>query len=110
LRCYPASHAAYPFTQFLEKRLQRQGQRVVGGLAGTAVWGCVTVAPPSVDPGCWVGRSVPDALGTLFVGCVVDSLEAPAGGLCVVVKVFWAKTGVAPSIVQATKSFFIGAT
>lgn len=43
---------------------------------------------PTAEPGCTVGASVPDAWGKLVVGCVVDSLDDPAGGFCVVVNEF----------------------
>jgi len=38
-----------------------QGQRAAGGRGGTTELGCVALVSFSLDPGCWVGRSVPDA-------------------------------------------------
>ena len=70
--------------------------------------GAVRDVWPTVEPGCCVGRSVPDAWGRLFVGCTVDSLDAPVGGFCVVVSEFWASVGVAASKVAASIKLFIG--
>ncbi len=57
---------------------------VVGADCGC---GCVWVVP-TVEPGCWVGLSVPAAWGKLLAVFGDDWLEAPAGGLCVVVSGF----------------------
>ncbi len=73
-------------------RLLRSGQtspyRVVEGGAvvvpalfgGAGARGGATTVPPTFDPGWFVGRSVPEALGKLFVVFGVDSLDPPAGG------------------------------
>jgi len=45
---------------------------------------------------------VPEALGRLFVVFGVDSLDPPAGGLCVVVSGFCASAGAALKIAHAT--------
>lgn len=61
--------------------------RVTGGvavpalLAGAVAIGCAAAVPPTVEPGCCVGFSVPAAFGKLFDGSGVDWLELPAGGL-----------------------------
>jgi len=49
-------------------------------LEGAVVEGCVGAVLPTVEPGCCVGFSVPEAAGRLFVVFGVDSLEPPAGG------------------------------
>lgn len=59
--------------------------RVTGGTAvaapvdGAAAEGCVAVSP-TVEPGWFVGFSVPAAFGRLFAVFGVDSLEPPEGG------------------------------
>ena len=60
-----------------------------------------------MDPGCKVGRSVPEARGRLFVGCGDDWLEPPAGGFCVVVNGAWAMADALPKSMTATNNFFI---
>ena len=77
-------------------------------VAPASLDGAVSRVPPTLEPGCCVGRSVPDVRGRLFDGCVVDSLDAPAGGFCVVVSEFWAKAGPAASRAAANMIIFIG--
>ena len=74
---------------------------------GAVAGGCVDVAPPTAEPGCCVGFSVPAAWGTLFAVFGVDSLELPAGGLCVVVSGFCANAGAAAKIASAAINVFI---
>ena len=59
-----------------------------------------------LEPGCKVGRSVPDAWGRLFVGCGVDWLEFPAGGFCVVVNGVWAMAEALPRSATAINNVF----
>lgn len=76
-------------------------------LYGAVAGGYVDAVLPTVDPGCCVGFSVPEACGRLCVVFAVDSLEPPAGGFCVVVSGFCASAGVAPRIANATISVFM---
>lgn len=75
-------------------------------LDGAIAGGCIAVSP-TVDPGCWVGFSVPAACGRPFVVFGVDWLEFPAGGFCVVVNEFCANAGAAPRITSAVISVFM---
>ena len=59
------------------------------------------------DPGWFVGRSVPAAWGKLFVVFGDDSLDPPAGGLCVVVNGFCASAGAAPRMANARIRVFM---
>lgn len=78
-------------------------------LGGDGARGGATTVPPTFDPGWFVGRSVPEALGKLFVVFGVDSLEPPAGGFWVVVSGFCASAGTAPRMANArVRAFIIG--
>jgi len=70
-------------------------------LGGAGARGGATTAPPTLDPGWLVGRSVPEARGKLFVVFGIDSLDPPAGGLWVVVSGFCASAGAAPRMANA---------
>ncbi len=70
-------------------------------LGGAGARGGATTAPPTLDPGWLVGRSVPEARGKLFVVFGIDSLDPPAGGLWVVVSGFRASAGAAPRMANA---------
>jgi hypothetical protein len=76
-------------------------------LDGAVAKGGATLVWPTPDPGWLVGRSVPEALGRLFVVVAVDSLDPPAGGLCVVVSGFCASAGAALKMAHATISILI---
>ena len=105
--------------QLIAALLQQAGQtlvyRVAGGGAvivptlpdGATGLGGATFVCPMAKPGWFVGCSVPAALGRLFVVFGVDSLDPPAGGLCVVVSEFCASAGAALKMAHATINVFI---
>ncbi len=81
---------------------------VVPALLGEAGAGDgATAAPPTLDPGWFVGRSVPAACGKLFVVFGDDSLDPPAGGFWVVVREFCASAEAAPRMANARTRVFI---